>query len=111
MGSLIQDSEVLEKMKHPFYRDRYFQYHRRWGVFYYLRTQLFYVRGICLAEFCQGRLQLNLAKRRTFYSVILGELWPEDVMREMIRARPGLLGNEMLFAKGREYFLELAFLF
>jgi hypothetical protein len=111
IGSLIQDSEVLGKMKHPFYRDRYFQYQRRWGMFYYLRTQLFYVRGICLAEFYQGRLQLNLAKRRTFYSAILGDLWPEDVMRQMIRAQPGLLGNEMLFAKGREYFLELAFLF
>jgi len=111
LDSLVQDRELIDKMKHPFYRDRFFQFHRQWGFVYYVRTQFFYVKGIRLAEFRNRRFRLNLAKRRIFYKDIHGELWSEDVMRQLVRAQPGLLGSEVLFAKGQQYYLELALVF
>ena len=108
LESLVQDRELVDKMKHPFYRDRIYQLHRRWGPVYYLRTRFFYVKGVCLAESFHQHLQINLAKRRIFYKDVFGELWPEDIMRQLVRARTGLLGSEVLFAKGQQYYLEVA---
>jgi hypothetical protein len=111
LDSLARDRELTDKMKHPFYRDRIHQLSRRWGPVYNLRTRFFYVKGVRLAEPCRRRLQVNLAKRRIFYRDVFGELWPEDVMRQLVRARSGLLGSEMLFAKGQQYYLEVALVF
>jgi hypothetical protein len=109
--SLFQDRELIHKMGHPFYRDRIYQLYRQWGPVYCFRTRFFYVKGFRLAESCQGRLQINLAKRRIFYKDVFGELWPEDIMRQVVRARTGLLGSEVLFAKGQQYYLEVALVF
>jgi hypothetical protein len=111
LDALVQDRELIDKMKHPFYRDRIQQYSRRWGPIYNLRTRFFYVKGVRLAEPCKKRLQINLAKRRIFYKDVFGELWPEDVMRQVVRTQTGLLGSEVLFAKGQQYYLEVALVF
>ncbi|GAB4232205.1 MAG: hypothetical protein Kow00109_04600 [Acidobacteriota bacterium] len=108
---IAADVEYIEKMKDPFYRHRYYQFYREWGPVFYRRTQVFYVRGVRLFRWCGGDLELRLVKRRLFYKTIFGPLWPEDLIRAVIRSRPGIWGNESIFGKGREYYLELAWNF
>lgn len=108
---LFQDRILVERMNHPFYRDHFFQFHRRWGFVYYTRTKLFYLKGIRLIELAHHRLCLNLVKRRIFYRDMYGDLWPEEILRDFVRSQQGLLGSELLFGKGQEYYLELALVF
>lgn len=108
---IAADIEYLEKMKDLFYRHRYYQFYREWGPFFYRRTHVFYVQGVRLFAWCGDRLELQLAKRRLFYKTIFGPLWPDELIRAVVRSRPGIWGNEAIFGKGREYYLELAWTF
>lgn len=103
--------ELKKKMRDPFFRDRIVSVSSEWGPFYTVRTRYYYVKGICLKRMFRDQLRLALAKRRMSYSEMFGSLWSDDFVRVVVESNRGLLGDERLFGKGREYFLELSFWF
>lgn len=107
----VGNRELRKKMNDPFFRDRVVSISSEWGPFYTVRTRHYYVKGICLKRMLRDQLRLRLAKRRMSYRELFGSLWSDEFLRVVIESNRGLLGNERLFGKGREYFLELSFHF
>jgi len=108
---VVGNREFRMKMHDPFFRDRVVSLSSEWGPFYSLRTRYFYVKGICLKRIFRDQVRLNLAKRRMSYSEMFGSLWSDEFLTAVIDSNRGLLGNQKLFGKGREYFLELSLRF
>jgi hypothetical protein len=104
----IGNRELRKKMNDPYFRDKIAAISSEWGPFYKVRTRHYYVKGICLKRMFRDHMRLSLAKRRMSYREMFGSLWSDDFMRTVIESNRGLLGNEKLFGKGREYFLELS---
>ena len=115
LGSLLKfavgNRELRMKMRDPSFRDRVVSISSEWGPFYSVRTRHYYVKGICLKRMLNDHVRLALAKRRISYREMFGSLWSDEFLRVVIKSNRGLLGNERLFGKGREYFLELSFSF
>ena len=115
LKSLLQfavgNQELRMKMRDPSFRGRVVSISSEWGPFYSVRTRHYYVKGICLKRMLRDQVRLTLAKRRMSYSEMFGSLWSDEFLRVVIESNRGFLGNERIFGKGREYFLELSFRF
>ena len=69
------------------------------------------VRGIYLWHHYNNQIRVGIFKRRLYYKELFGKLWSDELMDAVVRAQPGWRGNQSLFGRGREYFLELSYHF
>ena len=111
LDSVAEAAERTKKMSHPSHRDRIGAVSIEWGPFYYRRTHHYYVRGIYLWHHYNNQIRVRIFKRRLYYKELFGKLWSDELMDAVVRAQPGWRGNQSLFGRGREYFLELSYHF
>lgn len=103
--------ELSRKMSDPSYRHRIVKVSSEWGPFYYQKTRQYYVKGLHLGRWWDGRICLSLAKRRFHYREVFGGMWSDEFLEAVLRSNHGWLRNRQIFGRGREYLIEVSYHF